>query len=155
MLNLKGTLLNIRSALSPNKTLSPNKVIPCSLLAVAVSAAILPLASANESTSGYTVEEVMVTAQRRSESVQDVPIAITAVSGDSIEQMGMGNPIDVFAQTPNVTSQLPTGGTGSRFSISVALPWWTLQTPTKRQSPVMWMISTWAVPPSRMASFSI
>lgn len=112
MLNSKASPLNIRSALSPNKTLSPNKVISCSLLAVAVSAAISPLASANESTSGYAMDEVIVTAQRRSESVQDVPIAITAVSGDSIEQMGMGNPIDVFAQAPNVTSQLPTGGTG-------------------------------------------
>jgi iron complex outermembrane receptor protein len=31
------------------------------------------------------IEEVIVTAQRASESIQDVPIAVTALSGDMLE----------------------------------------------------------------------
>ncbi|TXS95283.1 TonB-dependent receptor [Parahaliea maris] len=58
------------------------------------------------------LEEVVVTAQHREQSILDVPISMTALSGEAMEQMGMETPIDVFAQTPNVTAQLPTSGTG-------------------------------------------
>uniref|UniRef100_UPI0035677D53 TonB-dependent receptor n=1 Tax=Zhongshania sp. TaxID=1971902 RepID=UPI0035677D53 len=58
------------------------------------------------------IEEVVVTAQHRAQSILDVPISMTALSGEAMEQMGMDTPIDVFAQTPNVTAQLPTSGTG-------------------------------------------
>ena len=35
------------------------------------------------------LEEVIVTAQKRAESVQDVPLAISAYSGDYIESFGI------------------------------------------------------------------
>lgn len=58
------------------------------------------------------LEEVLVTAQRREERVQDVPISITAISGEAIERLGANSPSDLIAQTPNVSSQMPTGGPG-------------------------------------------
>ncbi|WP_317932340.1 TonB-dependent receptor [Halioxenophilus sp. WMMB6] len=88
-----------------------HKAASLSILAAAISSTI-PMQTQAADSSGLVLEEIVVTAQRRSENVQDVPIAITAVSGDRLEQLEMGTPVDIFAQAPNVTSQLPTGGTG-------------------------------------------
>ena len=52
-------------------------------IASAVSSAVLlSLAAAPSLVSGAVLEEVIVTAQKREESLQDVPVAITAVTGD-------------------------------------------------------------------------
>ena len=48
------------------------------------------------------LEEIVVTAQKREQNLQDVPIAITAFSGEAIEQLGFQEPHDIFAQAPNV-----------------------------------------------------
>ncbi|MCR8924070.1 TonB-dependent receptor [Dasania sp. GY-MA-18] len=50
----------------------------------------------------YQLEEVMVTAQKRQQSAQDVSIAITAFGSESIKDLGMEQPIDVAAQTPGL-----------------------------------------------------
>jgi outer membrane receptor protein involved in Fe transport len=49
------------------------------------------------------LEEVIVTAQKRSESLQDVPISITAVSGEKMEQAGIFKIEDLQAFTPNLS----------------------------------------------------
>ena len=38
---------------------------------------------------GMVLEEVIVTAQKRAESLQDVPVAITAVTGDNLRSAGI------------------------------------------------------------------
>jgi iron complex outermembrane receptor protein len=48
-------------------------------------------------------EQIIVTARRREESFQDVPIAITAFSEADIEAAGIERPQDFVALTPNVT----------------------------------------------------
>jgi iron complex outermembrane receptor protein len=50
-----------------------------------------------------TLEEVVVTATKRSESVQDVPLAITALSGDFIFKTNLDDVKDLVAFTPGVT----------------------------------------------------
>ena len=52
------------------------------ILAAAVTAVI-----AGSPTAAYTaqLEEVMVTAQKRSQSVQDIPISVSAISGDDMK----------------------------------------------------------------------
>jgi iron complex outermembrane receptor protein len=50
----------------------------------------------------YTIEEVMVTAQKRSESVNDVPISITALSGSKMENSGIKSTDDLQAVVPGV-----------------------------------------------------
>ena len=52
---------------------------------------------------GSSSEDIVVTAQFRDQRLQDVPIAITAVSGEMIEQRGLSNLADLGAQAPNVT----------------------------------------------------
>ena len=56
--------------------------------------------------SGYsqeaTLEEIVVTAQKRSESLQDVPISIQAFSSDEIERLNISNTIDLVRNIPNM-----------------------------------------------------
>ena len=49
------------------------------------------------------LEEVIVTAQRRNESIQDVPITIQAIGADSIAKLGIATFEDVVKMLPNVT----------------------------------------------------
>jgi len=49
------------------------------------------------------IEEIVVTARKRSESLQEVPIAITAFTERSIKQAGIERPADFIGLIPNVT----------------------------------------------------
>jgi iron complex outermembrane recepter protein len=49
------------------------------------------------------LEEVIVTAQKRAESLQDVPVSVSAISGDLIKEGGITGIGDVAVQTPNFT----------------------------------------------------
>lgn len=69
-------------------------------LAVAL-ASITPFTAMHANASAM-MEEVIVTAQKREESVQDVPIAITAFSGDAIQEMGATNVSDLGKATAGV-----------------------------------------------------
>jgi outer membrane receptor protein involved in Fe transport len=48
------------------------------------------------------LEEVIVTATRRSESIQDIPLNISAVSGDQISSQGLSNLADVMRWVPGI-----------------------------------------------------
>jgi iron complex outermembrane receptor protein len=47
------------------------------------------------------IEEIVVTAQKRTESVQDVPISITALSGEDLLRRGLLDMQDVARAVPN------------------------------------------------------
>ena len=49
------------------------------------------------------LDEIVVTARRRSESLQDVPIAVTAFTSDDIRSAGRNRPQDFIALTPNMS----------------------------------------------------
>ncbi len=51
------------------------------------------------------LEEVMVTAQKRTESLQDIPVAISAYDADNIESMGLLSAQDIGAASPSL--QMP------------------------------------------------
>jgi iron complex outermembrane receptor protein len=57
-----------------------------------------------------TLGEVVVTAQRRNESIQDVPITIQAITGEQLKTLSVDTLDDVIKYTPNVT--LGTNGPG-------------------------------------------
>src|SRR5450432_4577672 len=61
------------------------------------------------------IEEIVVTAQRRTESVQDVPITIQAVTGDQLKQINIQTFEDLLKYTPNVTFSGNGPGTGNIF----------------------------------------
>lgn len=51
---------------------------------------------------GLQLEEVIVTAQKREQSFNEVGIAVTALSGADINALRLNQPVDIAAQTPNV-----------------------------------------------------
>jgi iron complex outermembrane receptor protein len=53
--------------------------------------------------SSSALEEITVTAQFREQSAQDTPLAITAISGDTLEERSQVSVAEIAAQTPNVT----------------------------------------------------
>jgi outer membrane receptor protein involved in Fe transport len=62
------------------------------------------------------IADIVVTAQKRAESVQDVPIAISAFSGAALTERAIGNVAQLSAGTPNVNLDA-----GSTFSGSTAV----------------------------------
>ena len=58
--------------------------------------------SADSQSGPAVLEEVIVTAQRRAESMQDVPLAIEAVSGDELADAGLGDLKALGQRTPSV-----------------------------------------------------
>lgn len=66
------------------------------------------------------LEEVVVTAQRRSENLQNVPISVAAVSGSKLDEVGVENIEDLTKLVPNIhltqtglSTQLRVRGIGS------------------------------------------
>ena len=63
------------------------------------------------------LEEIIVTAQKREQSIQDVGITITAYSGYQIKALGFEDSSDIAAMTPGVYISGAVGGQQSLFTI--------------------------------------
>ncbi|HEY5645866.1 MAG TPA: Plug domain-containing protein, partial [Pseudomonadales bacterium] len=55
------------------------------------------------------LEEIVVVAQKRDQSLQDVGIAVSAFSGEQLEQLGWTSAEQVTAMSPGVTTIQPNG----------------------------------------------
>lgn len=67
--------------------------------AVALTAATLASTAVAQD---FTLEEIIVTAQKRAQSLQDVPISVAAVSGEQISDIGITGLEELSLYTPNV-----------------------------------------------------
>jgi outer membrane receptor protein involved in Fe transport len=74
-------------------------LITASVFAVTAAPALAQDAPADEA----DASEIIVTAQKRSENVQDVPIAVSAFSQDSLEERGLNGGSDLQLAIPNVS----------------------------------------------------
>lgn len=64
------------------------------------------------------IEEVVVTAQKRQERLQDVPISISTISGSQLENRGIQNVSDLSSLAPNLqVSSQPGNSTASQIAI--------------------------------------
>jgi len=85
----------------------------CSPIAAAVCVALgSPLAAAQESGG---LDEVVVTAQKRAENMQDVPISIDALGNEKLEELNIRNFNDYVRMLPSVAAT-PSVGAGAGFS---------------------------------------
>ena len=73
------------------------------LLAATGAAATMPMALAQETERTGGLEEIIVTAQRRVESAQDVPIALSVFDAETLERANIDRIEEVAMRTPNFT----------------------------------------------------
>ena len=59
-------------------------------------------AASNESAGMAQLEEVVVTAQKRSESLEKIPVAVSAVSGQSLQALGITSAVDLTQVVPDL-----------------------------------------------------
>ncbi|MEM8564126.1 MAG: TonB-dependent receptor [Pseudomonadota bacterium] len=96
--------------------------------------AVGALALSSSLTNAATLEEVVVTAQKRAESIQDIPLTVTAISNETLNEFGVDNlfkladlvPGMVFSRAPDDGLALTLRGLGTpartqSFDQSVAL----------------------------------
>lgn len=67
---------------------------------------------------GEGIAEIVVTAQKRAESVQDVPIAISAFTASSLQERAVGSVSQLSGLAPNVTLDAGTPFSGSPSVLS-------------------------------------
>jgi len=72
-------------------------------LALLIGALLLQPVPVSAAESNLEIEEIVVTARRRSESLQDVPGAVTAISEATIEDAGVERAADFIKLTPGVS----------------------------------------------------
>lgn len=61
------------------------------------------------------LEEVVVTAQKRPENIQTVPLSIVAFSAESLRQLGMTEGFDLANQVPNMNIDAPVADSNVRY----------------------------------------
>jgi len=90
-----------------------------SLLPACAVFAVAPGVASAQSSASETlgIEEIIVTAQRREQNLQDVPIAISAFTADTIEKSMFTDVADYVTKVPNAS--YITNGARSRRQISI------------------------------------
>ncbi|MDZ4754234.1 MAG: TonB-dependent receptor [Phycisphaerae bacterium] len=95
---------------------SPDPVVASIALAVAAAVAAVPVVNAQSD----VLEEVVVSAQKRDESLQQVPVAITAISGEALDAMGAQNFLDYALNAPSLSFGVSgIEGRATRSQISI------------------------------------
>ncbi|MEM1113330.1 MAG: TonB-dependent receptor [Pseudomonadota bacterium] len=86
-------------------------------LTPAASALTLVFCGSQATAEPLALEEVIVTAQKRSESLQDVPVAVNAFSSETILEAGINNTEDLAILTPSLNSNANTSPFTTRLQI--------------------------------------
>ncbi|SMC41350.1 Outer membrane receptor proteins, mostly Fe transport [Novosphingobium sp. B1] len=85
---------------------------------LALSCTVSPMALAQDATPEAAVDgDIVVTAQRREQSLLDVPLAVTALGGDNLAQRGITNSAQLGDAVPNLQINSPYGSTQPNFSL--------------------------------------
>ena len=94
---------------------------PFSRAALGMFAALLagaaPITHADQPTPSGTLEEIVVTAQKREQNSQDIGISLSAVSGADLSAMGVSVATDITRDMPAVVLTQPNGP--SSFSLAI------------------------------------
>ena len=98
------------------RNLNTNQKLACAISAMlsGYSGASHAAAAADTEAAGG-IEEIVVTAQRRNESIQDVPVTIQAITGEQLGQLNVTTFDDVLKYLPNVTFSSNGPGQGNIY----------------------------------------
>ena len=87
------------------------------IVSLCVSTMFFAASESHAARGNVMLEEVIVTAQKRSQSTQDVPIAVTGMNSNQMEKFGLDNAVDLGAYVPNMQVSGPFGDVQPIFSI--------------------------------------
>ncbi|MFT6805177.1 MAG: iron complex outermembrane receptor protein [Glaciecola sp.] len=107
MLTIIATITN-STFLTQVKPLKINKLSYAIITALSTSSFAMAQEATDETETGRVIETIQVTATKRTESIQAVPVTVSALSGDALENLGVDNFQDYVEFLPNVVFQ----GTG-------------------------------------------
>jgi len=97
-----------------------NRLVKTVLLAGAAWSALSVTAIAQEAPGQdpavTSLDEIIVTARRRDEQLKDVPVAVTALSSERLEETGATDITTLQQQTPNATVQVARGSNSTLIS---------------------------------------
>jgi iron complex outermembrane recepter protein len=93
---------------SMNRSMNPRHTLAAVSTALAISA---PSVLAAE------IEEVIITAQKRAESVNDIGVSASAFSGDQLKEVGINSAADLGGHTPGLVTVNSTSGGTPIFAI--------------------------------------
>ena len=96
-----------------------NRYVKTALLAGAAWSALSTFAMAQDAVpqdGATSLDDVVVTARRRDEALKDVPIAVSALSAQRLEETGASNITALQQQTPNATVQIARGSNSTLIS---------------------------------------
>jgi iron complex outermembrane receptor protein len=94
---------------SSQGTIGATGVAAKSTSLVLFAAALVGFATPSRAQVGGGLQEVVVTAERRAENVQDVPVAVSAFTGDDLAGMGVRQAGDITTLVPNLVLASPYG----------------------------------------------
>jgi iron complex outermembrane receptor protein len=86
-------------------------------LACLSAVAVIPARAQTAPVESGKLEEVVVTAQKRSQKAQNVPISVEVLGGKDLKQQNVNNILDIGTKIPNVEMVLPFGPEEPQFSI--------------------------------------
>lgn len=95
----------------------PKKLLAAALLATTALPAIAFAQETEATTGSYEVGEVVVTAQKRAENVQDVPISISAYNAEMLQDAGVSDVRDLRRITPSLYLATAPQVTNTRLAI--------------------------------------
>lgn len=91
------------TAYKPRRWTLLDAALSACMVAAKVSAADQSTPQSANAPTGNELTEITVTAQRRTENLQDVPIAIQAFTGETLKQLSIATFDDIIKYLPNVT----------------------------------------------------
>ncbi|PLW67216.1 hypothetical protein C0039_17955 [Pseudohalioglobus lutimaris] len=91
---------------------TPSRWILAPAIAASLGSVNMPVSAQD-----LVIEEVLVTAQKRVESAQDIPVALTVISGDMIDNIGIQSTTDLVKIAPSLTVREANHAQNSAFSI--------------------------------------
>jgi iron complex outermembrane receptor protein len=101
----------------PGVILKTNHKITCAVLAALSAHAVYAADAADspDASSSDSLQQVTVTAQRRAQSIEDVPITIQAMTGEQLQDLNITTMQDVIKYLPNVSFGADGPGQGDIF----------------------------------------
>ncbi|KAF1718087.1 TonB-dependent receptor [Pseudoxanthomonas yeongjuensis] len=87
--------------------------IACSLLAPAAWAQDVPAATGQVAKDPTTLDAITVTARKREETLQEVPVAVTAFTSEALDKLNINDIGDLDAQVPNLTIYAARGSSST------------------------------------------